>query len=309
MGRAQKLKQQRREEEKKKEVEKKEKRKRKYIKYGLVVLIVMLLGSGGYLLYKWQDSIYEYREMVLETEKGTVKIELLQDNAPETTARIAELAEQGFYDGTYFHRVLVSIVQGGCPNTLNDDPADDGMGGSGITFANEINPFSPGFADDINEYFENREMSLFDALEQVMMAEHGLDKEYIDMELEQAGETRESLERQYEERQLNYNEVILNMYAGMEYEFTGTVDSAVMENGSVAMANSGPVNMQTGEPGTNDSQFFIIRDYDKDDLMLLLWRYKHTVFGKVVEGMEIVNDIEKEDIINKAYINEEKRRR
>ena len=64
-------------------------------------------------------------------ELGEVQIQLLPEIAPNTVARFAELANQGFYDGTTFHRVIPGfMIQGGDPLTRNADPRDDGKGGS-----------------------------------------------------------------------------------------------------------------------------------------------------------------------------------
>ncbi|WP_020178364.1 peptidylprolyl isomerase [Methylopila sp. M107] len=63
--------------------------------------------------------------LLLETTKGSVKIELRPDLAPGHVARIKELAREGFYDGIVFHRVIDGFMaQTGCPNGT-------GTGGSG----------------------------------------------------------------------------------------------------------------------------------------------------------------------------------
>ena len=64
-------------------------------------------------------------------ELGEVQIQLLPEIAPNTVAGFAELANEGFYDGTTFHRVIPGfMIQGGDPLTRNADPRDDGKGGS-----------------------------------------------------------------------------------------------------------------------------------------------------------------------------------
>jgi hypothetical protein len=64
-------------------------------------------------------------------ELGTIRIELFPELAPLTVARFIELVEKGFYDDTYFHRVIPGfMIQGGDPNTKNLDPRDDGRGKS-----------------------------------------------------------------------------------------------------------------------------------------------------------------------------------
>jgi cyclophilin family peptidyl-prolyl cis-trans isomerase len=62
--------------------------------------------------------------LILETSKGTAKIEMRPDLAPGHVARIKELAREGFYDGIIFHRVIPDFMaQVGCPQGT-------GMGGS-----------------------------------------------------------------------------------------------------------------------------------------------------------------------------------
>lgn len=61
---------------------------------------------------------------------GKIKIELYSNIAPEMVKRFKELAKEGFYDGTAFHRVSPTVVQGGDPNSKDDDPSNDGQGNS-----------------------------------------------------------------------------------------------------------------------------------------------------------------------------------
>lgn len=65
------------------------------------------------------------------TEKGTMVIELYDDDAPGTVANFVKLAKSGFYNGLTFHRVIPDfVVQGGCPR-------GDGTGGPGYSIACE----------------------------------------------------------------------------------------------------------------------------------------------------------------------------
>jgi peptidylprolyl isomerase len=71
--------------------------------------------------------------LVIETDHGSVEIELFPGDAPKTVARISELAKQGFYNGLTFHRVVSGfVVQGG-------DPKGNGTGGSGHNLPAEFN--------------------------------------------------------------------------------------------------------------------------------------------------------------------------
>ncbi len=80
------------------------------------------------------------RTAVLETNKGTIKFELLEDDAPKTTENFRLLAEKGYYDGVIFHRVIKNfMIQGG-------DPLGMGYGGEsawGGKFDDEIEKSSP----------------------------------------------------------------------------------------------------------------------------------------------------------------------
>src|SRR5678809_1055823 len=72
------------------------------------------------------------RTAVIQTNKGTIKVELLESDAPKTTENFITLAERGYYDGIKFHRVIKDfMIQGG-------DPTGSGTGGPGYKFADEI---------------------------------------------------------------------------------------------------------------------------------------------------------------------------
>ena len=77
---------------------------------------------------------------VVQTNKGTIRIELLDDEAPKTAENFRLLAERGYYDGIIFHRVIKGfMIQGG-------DPQGRGTGGEsawGGKFADEINASTP----------------------------------------------------------------------------------------------------------------------------------------------------------------------
>ena len=57
------------------------------------------------------------RTAIIETDKGTIKFTLYEQDAPITTANFINLAEEGFYNGLTFHRVEPGfVVQGGDPS-------------------------------------------------------------------------------------------------------------------------------------------------------------------------------------------------
>jgi cyclophilin family peptidyl-prolyl cis-trans isomerase len=69
-----------------------------------------------------------------DTDRGKIVLELFENEAPNTVANFISLVEAGTYDGTKFHRVVPGFVaQGGDPNSKDDDPTNDGLGGPGYT--------------------------------------------------------------------------------------------------------------------------------------------------------------------------------
>jgi cyclophilin family peptidyl-prolyl cis-trans isomerase len=77
---------------------------------------------------------------VIDTNHGTIVIQFLRDKAPNTVANFIKLAEEGFYDGTLFHRVIPGfMIQGGDPNTKLSDRSQHGFGGPGYTIKAELN--------------------------------------------------------------------------------------------------------------------------------------------------------------------------
>lgn len=70
--------------------------------------------------------------VTMETDKGTIEIDLFAAEAPITVNNFVFLAREGYYDGVAFHRVIPNfMVQGG-------DPTGSGMGGPGYKFADEF---------------------------------------------------------------------------------------------------------------------------------------------------------------------------
>ncbi|WP_164100722.1 peptidylprolyl isomerase [Candidatus Laterigemmans baculatus] len=138
----------------------------------------------------------------IETDKGTIRLELFEDKVPKTVANFEKLAGEGFYDGLKFHRVIPDfMVQTGCPQGT-------GTGGPGYKFEDEFH------------------------------------------------------------RDLKHD-----------------------RPGILSMANAGP--------NTNGSQFFITH-------VATPWLDgKHSVFGHVLEGQDVVDSIEQGDAMNKVTISEE----
>ncbi len=77
---------------------------------------------------------------VLETSLGKIEFEFLEDLAPGHVKSFKDLANEDFYNGTTFHRVIPGfMIQGGDPNTKGDDRSTHGMGGPGRTIKAEFN--------------------------------------------------------------------------------------------------------------------------------------------------------------------------
>ena len=69
---------------------------------------------------------------VMETNKGTIRLDLYDQKTPMTVANFVNLARRGFYDGLSFHRVIADfMIQGGCP-------LGTGTGGPGYRFGDEF---------------------------------------------------------------------------------------------------------------------------------------------------------------------------
>lgn len=78
--------------------------------------------------------------VTIETPKGAIQL-VLFDATPLHKENFLKLAQSGFFDGTTFHRVIDNfMIQGGDPNSKDNDPANDGNGGPGYTIPAEIVP-------------------------------------------------------------------------------------------------------------------------------------------------------------------------
>jgi peptidyl-prolyl cis-trans isomerase B (cyclophilin B) len=79
-------------------------------------------------------------KVLMDTDAGRIEIELFDNDAPQTVANFVKLANDGFYDGLAFHRVIAGFMaQGGCPNSREGAKGIAGTGGPGYTINCEIN--------------------------------------------------------------------------------------------------------------------------------------------------------------------------
>ena len=115
---------------------------------GLIAgLIVLTLATAGVIIYaRLSEPDYSkvpYPTVTITMENGDeIHLELYPDVAPNTVANFVQLAQDGFYDGTIFHRVIAGfMIQGG-------DPTGTGMGGPGFTIKGEFS--ANGFANNLS---------------------------------------------------------------------------------------------------------------------------------------------------------------
>lgn len=90
---------------------------------------------------KGKASVEKTKEplVVIETSLGDITVQLADDKAPKHAANFRKLAKEGFYAGTTFHRVIPGfMIQGGDPNSKDDDRSNDGLGGPNYRIDAEI---------------------------------------------------------------------------------------------------------------------------------------------------------------------------
>ena len=82
------------------------------------------------------ESLDHKKNVIIKTNKGDIKIELLPDIAPFTVMNFLKLAQKNYYDSTIFHRVVSNfVIQGG-------DPTGTGFGGPGYSIRSEFSPLT-----------------------------------------------------------------------------------------------------------------------------------------------------------------------
>ncbi|HTW96340.1 MAG TPA: peptidylprolyl isomerase [Candidatus Methylomirabilis sp.] len=109
----------------------------------LFIIIICTLVLGGCAKPAAQSKknmAPAYQGAILHTNLGDIQVEFFGDKSPYTVNNFIKLASAGFYDGTKFHRVIPDfMIQGGDPNSKDNDWSNDGMGGPGYQFADEFN--------------------------------------------------------------------------------------------------------------------------------------------------------------------------
>jgi cyclophilin family peptidyl-prolyl cis-trans isomerase len=87
-----------------------------------------------------EDLASQFSHALIKTNFGDIKVELYAKESPLTVNNFLNLAKKGFYNDTKFHRVIPNfMIQGGDPNSKDDDWSNDGIGGPGYKFQDEFN--------------------------------------------------------------------------------------------------------------------------------------------------------------------------
>lgn len=219
----------------------------------------------------------------IHTHFGDILVELFPAEAPKTVENFILLAEgqkefldtesqkkvkRPYYDGLIFHRIIKDfMIQGGCP-------LGTGSGGPGYAFEDEINAGALGL-DKIKAIQTNGQPHPF-------LLIRSQQDFYNILVFPLARKMNIKTQAEFDAKK---NELIKKIYAqslkksyeNLGYRYSDTPTSRHPKQGVIAMANSGP--------NTNGSQFFIT-------LVDTPWLAgKHTVFGKVIQGMKTVNQI------------------
>ncbi|MBT3664930.1 peptidylprolyl isomerase [bacterium] len=99
----------------------------------LLAIILTIVGCGT--KQKNKDTVMDKDIAVITTKFGDIKLEFFDDIAPKHVESFKLHAQNGYYDGTTFHRVIPGfMIQGGDPLTKSEDKSRHGTGGNAAKF-------------------------------------------------------------------------------------------------------------------------------------------------------------------------------
>lgn len=156
---------------------------------GLIVFVISQLGSLGLLFWgnpaektyaKAPDKVIvdgKSYQALIKTSLGDIKVELFANNAPTTVNNFVFLSRDKFYDGVQFHRIVRDfIAQTGSRLSLDKNPQNDGVGGPGYRFEDEMNWDSLGLSNSQRESLQTSGYASSSKVKSVLM-----DKYYLAM--------------------------------------------------------------------------------------------------------------------------------
>lgn len=101
----------------------------------IIYISLLLINLGNQSFAQSDDKL-----VILHTNLGKIVIEFFPNDAPNHVTNFIKLAEDGFYDGSIFHRIIPGfMIQGGDPNTKDGDKSTWGTGGPGNFVNAEFN--------------------------------------------------------------------------------------------------------------------------------------------------------------------------
>ncbi len=233
------------------------------------------------------SDAYEPREKglyaVFHTNKGEFTVRFFEDLAPKTVENFVGLAagtkkwldpaskdwvKRPFYNGLIFHRVIKDfMIQGG-------DPLGNGTGGPGYKFEDECFTQGPELTGAIKD--RQTAVQVWNTI--IVPYAQKYNGDVPDPDIKKIIET--AVKKQSVDELIGKTVEYVKTRTGTTQAVYGLKLVHAVDYGCLCMANSGP--------NTNGSQFFIVTKQDGCPWL----NGKHTVFGKVVHGMEVVHSIE-----------------
>lgn len=221
--------------------------------------------------------------VIMKTNQGDIHLELFKNAAPKTVANFIGLAEgtkeftdpktrkktkRPYFDGQIFHRVIRGfMIQGG-------DPLGSGRGSPGYRFEDEINADQLGL-DKIKAIQKNGSPHPYLGIRNKKDYQRAII--FPLWRKLKIKDQKEWAARKEELSEIVKNITLKGVYENRGYVYDNKLKSYRPLRGYIAMANTGP--------NSNGSQFFI------NLVNTPHLTGKHTVFGKVIKGMEVVEKI------------------